>query len=68
MMTSSPDSDLGVDVCQGTLVVHVDRTLECTEADCDFPDLLTHTFVIDCRTVLGGCCIPDETAEFATAS
>jgi hypothetical protein len=68
MMTSSPDTDLGLEVCHGTLVVHVDRSLECTDADCEFPDLLTHAFAIDCRTVMGGCCIPDETAERTAAS
>ena len=56
------------DVCHGTLVVHLDRILECTEASCDFPDPLTHTFVIDCRTVMGGCCVIEEPAELAAAS
>ena len=67
-MNSSPDFDRGVEVCHGTLVVHADRTLECTDADCDFPDLLSHAFVIDCGSVLGGCCIPEEPAGLAAAS
>jgi hypothetical protein len=67
-MSSSPDSGRDVEPCHGTLVVHLDRTFECTDAGCEFPDLLTHTFVIDCRTVLGGCCTAEEPAELAAAS
>ena len=67
-MNTSPDSDLDVDVCHGTLVVHTDRTLECTDVACQFPDFLTHAFVIDCRTVMGGCCIVEERAELPAAS
>ncbi len=66
-MSSSPDSGLDVDLCRGTLVVHLDRSLECTDVDCEFPDLLNHTFVIDCSMVMGGCCV-EEPAEFVAAS
>ena len=67
-MSSCPDSGLDVDHCHGTLVVHSGRTLECTDAACDLPDLLRHAFVIDCMAVLGGCCTTQEPTELAAAS
>jgi hypothetical protein len=67
-MSSCPDCGLRVDHCHGTLVVHAGRTLECTDAACELPDLLRHEFVIDCMAVLGGCCMADEPVELAAAS
>jgi hypothetical protein len=67
-MSSSPDTGRDIDLCHGTLVVHLDRTLECTEVACEFPDPLSHTFVIDCRTVMGGCCAAEEREELRAAS
>ena len=67
-MSRCPDCGLDLDHCHGTLVVHGDRTLECTNAACELPDLLRHTFVIDCLAVSGGCCAAGDFVELATAS
>lgn len=67
-MSRCGDCGLDVDHCHGTLVIHHDRTWECTDPDCTFAELMTHAFVIDCRTVAGGCCTVDEQADFAVAS
>ena len=67
-MSSCPECGLNVDHCHGTLVVHSDRSLDCTDATCDLPDLLRHAFVVDCEAVLGGCCADDQPVEFAAAS
>jgi hypothetical protein len=71
-MSSCPDCgrdvDPYVDHCHGTLVVHRDRTLECTNAGCDLPELLRHEFIIDCMVVLGGCCAADDVAGLPAAS
>ncbi|HJV15265.1 MAG TPA: hypothetical protein VJ625_15355 [Propionibacteriaceae bacterium] len=75
-MSSCPDCGLNVDPdinpyidhCHGTLVVHLDRSLECTDAACQLPELLRHKFVIDCMAVLGGCCVADESADLPAAS
>jgi hypothetical protein len=67
-MTGCPDCGLGIDHCHGTLVVHSDRTVECTDAACELPDLLRHEFVVDCIAVSGGCCVTEEAADFAAAS
>jgi hypothetical protein len=68
LMSSCSDCGLDVDHCHGTLVVHSDRSLDCTDVGCDLPDLLRHGFVVDCMAVLGGCCGADETVELAAAS
>jgi hypothetical protein len=67
-MSSCPDCGSDLDHCHGTLVVHADRTSECTDPACDLPDLLMHAFVVDCRAVLGGCCVVDERVELPVAS
>jgi hypothetical protein len=67
-MSSCADCGLRVDHCHGTLVVHSDRTVECTDAACELPDLLRHELVVDCLAVLGGCCMTDEPVELAAAS
>jgi hypothetical protein len=67
-MSSCQDCSLDVDHCHGTLVVHSDRALECTDAACELPDLLRHSFVVDCVAVLGGCCVAEEPGELAAAS
>ena len=56
-----------IDHCHGTLIVHRDRTLECTNEACELPDLLRHAFIVDC-IALGGCCRDEETLDFAAAS
>ena len=71
-MSSCPDCgrdvDPYVDHCHGTLVVHRDRTLECTNAGCDLPELLRHEFIIDCMAVLGGFVGHTAAADLPAAS
>lgn len=67
-MSRCPDCGPQVDHCHGTLVVHGDRTSECTNPACELPDLLRHAFVIDCMAVSGGCCDGAEPLELAAAS
>jgi hypothetical protein len=67
-MSSCSDCGRDVDHCHGTLVIHSDRTVECTNAACELGDLLRHVFVIDCAAVLGGCCVSEEAPNLAVAS
>ena len=67
-MSRCLDCGLDVDHCHGTLVVHEDSTVDCTDVMCELPDLLRHAFIVDCVAVLGGCCLVEEPAEFAAAS
>lgn len=64
-MSRCSDCRFGIDHCHGTLIVHADRTVECTDADCELGDLLRHAFIVDCTAVPGGCCAE---AELAVAS
>jgi hypothetical protein len=43
----------GLDHCHGTIIRHSSHRPECTEAGCVSPELLPHTFVVDCDAV--GC-------------
>ena len=52
-----------MDHCHGTLIVHADRTVDCTDADCELGDLMRHALVVDCA-ILGGCCAPEDAADF----
>lgn len=64
------DSDLEpiyLDHCHGTLIVHRDHSVECTDQSCELSDLLRHAFVVDCFA-LGGCCTDQETLDFSAAS
>ena len=63
-MSSCSDCRFGVDHCHGTLIVHADRTVDCTDADCELGDLMRHAFVVDCAAILGGCCAPEDGADF----
>ena len=56
-----------LDHCHGTLIVHRDHSVECTDQSCELSDLLRHAFVVDCFA-LGGCCRDQETLDFAAAS
>jgi hypothetical protein len=42
-----------LDHCHGTIIRHALHRSECTEADCVSPELVPHTFVVDCDAV--GC-------------
>ena len=57
----------GLDHCHGSIIRHSLRRWECTEPNCDSPELLVHTFVIDCDAVGCGCTesvalAPDESS------
>jgi hypothetical protein len=67
-MSSCSDCDLDVDHCHGTLVIHDDRKVDCTDVACDFPDLLRHAFIVNCSAVRGGCCTTDLLIQWAEAS
>ncbi|MFF0489421.1 hypothetical protein ACWDSJ_05270 [Nocardia sp. NPDC003482] len=47
--------DAALDHCHGTLIVHSDRSVECTEPDCSDHDHTRHAFVVDCFDLAGGC-------------
>jgi hypothetical protein len=53
-MTRSPVDD-GLLRCDGTLVVHADGGMECTEPYCDECDPIGHRLVLDCDDIDGGC-------------
>lgn len=53
MKCVSCDGDL--DHCHGTLIVHLDGLVECTETGCGSLDELRHTLIVECRVVDGGC-------------
>ena len=63
-----PNAGPYLDHCHGTLVVHRDRSLECTDPTCQLPELLRHDLIIDCMAVFGGCCDADDAADFVAAS
>jgi hypothetical protein len=67
-MSSCPDCGLEVDHCHGTLVVHSDRSMDCTDPGCLLPELLRHDLIIDCMAVIGGCCGAEEGIHVAEAS
>ena len=54
-----PECRAGLEHCHGTVIVHSLLTAECTEPDCDQPEL-AHTLRIDCDAV--GCVCAAETA------
>jgi hypothetical protein len=49
----------GLDHCHGTIIRHSLGRFwgrsECTEPDCDSPELVAHTFVVDCDAIGCGC-------------
>ena len=67
-MSSCPDCGLELDHCHGTLVVHRDRSMDCTDPGCVLPELLRHDLIIDCMAVIGGCCGAEEAADIPRAS
>jgi hypothetical protein len=63
MSVDCRDCREGLEHCHGTVIRHSAGRPECTEAECDSPELMTHTFVIDCDAVGCGC----YTADIALA-
>lgn len=56
MWTDCVTCERDLDHCHGTLVVHPDGGVECTEPGCADVDRARHALVIDCATVLlDGC-------------
>ncbi len=56
--------DAALDHCHGTVIVHLDRSEECTEMDCYDSDHSRHAFVVDCFVIAGGCgCAVKETCR-----
>ncbi|EUA08158.1 hypothetical protein I546_4820 [Mycobacterium kansasii 732] len=53
MRTVCRDCRTGIYHCHGTIIRHALGRAECTETDCDGPEISVHTFVIDCDAV--GC-------------
>jgi len=51
----------GLAHCHGTLIRHSGHRPECTEDDCESPELICHSLVIDCDTV--GCDCAQQTDE-----
>ncbi len=57
-----------IDRCRGTLVVHGDGAVDCTDDSCALADPVRHELIIDCAAILGGCCVEPGTEGFAEAS
>ncbi|MBL1073514.1 hypothetical protein JK358_03825 [Nocardia sp. 2] len=47
--------EAALDHCHGTLIVHTDLAVECTEPECDSLDQVRHPRLADCADVIGGC-------------
>ncbi|WP_433626902.1 hypothetical protein [Nocardia sp. CA-120079] len=64
-----PSCESATDHCHGTLIVHLGRTAECTDADCIDLDHARHAFVVDCGDIAGGCaCAARDVTRTARAS
>ncbi|GAB3499784.1 hypothetical protein [Amycolatopsis cihanbeyliensis] len=51
----------GLDHCHGTLVLHADDQVECTDLDCFDGDESRHPLTADCLELSGGCaCLDTE--------
>ncbi len=58
----------GIEHCHGTLVQHVDATLECTDSGCEVLTVDQHELVLECWQVTGGCgCAQAETVTKAAS-
>jgi hypothetical protein len=67
-MSECTDCRRNLDHCHGTLVVHDDGTLECTDDTCALREPSRHALIIDCETVAGGCCRDESQQALAQAS
>lgn len=50
-----PDCAADTDHCHGTLIIHRDGLVECTEPGCTPADPVRHALLLDCVDVEGGC-------------
>lgn len=57
-----------LDHCHGTLVVHLDGLVDCTDAGCADVDQLRHALVIDCDAVIGCPCAAQPPAALRRVS
>jgi hypothetical protein len=55
MSADCRDCREGLDHCHGAIIRHSLRRAECTEPGCVSPELLPHTFVVDCDAIGCGC-------------
>ena len=63
------DCGSDLDHCHGTLVIHGDGTVECTDGACIVLDPARHTLIIPCGRIAGGCaCNPPHGEPLARAS
>lgn len=53
MSNGCRDCRAGLEHCHGTRIHHWLHSSECTDTQCTSPELLPHTFVVDCDAV--GC-------------
>ncbi|SFQ30198.1 hypothetical protein SAMN05421810_10610 [Amycolatopsis arida] len=59
----------GIDHCHGTLVLHADGFVECTDPACPDADEPRHFLTIDCAEIDGGCaCVALPERELLRAS
>src|ERR1700722_7514192 len=63
MSTGCRDCRAGLDHCHGTMIHHGLHRSECTEPGCTTPELMLHSFVVDCESV--GCQCWDESIAVA---
>jgi hypothetical protein len=55
----------GLEHCHGTIIRHWLHRSECTEDSCTTPELLPHTFVVDCDAVGCECARTDAPSALA---
>ncbi|MBD0292485.1 MAG: hypothetical protein ICV70_02775 [Jiangellaceae bacterium] len=67
-MSKCADCGTDLDHCHGTLLLHRDGTLDCTDDACDDLEPLRHGLVVDCAAVAAGCCAEPAEHELAQAS
>lgn len=56
----------GLEHCHGTVIVHARFGAECTESDCDRPEL-AHTYRIDCDAIGCACAVTGAATAVVTA-
>lgn len=49
-----------LDHCHGTLIIHTTGLTECTGHECVDLELIRHTLIVDCESVLAGCLCTGE--------
>jgi hypothetical protein len=55
MVTECQLCNRAIEHCHGTLVLHSDATIECTDELCEELQVDLHELVLECRQVAGGC-------------